>query len=65
MRLPARIIVRTLYLAFRILTGLRTDHLPDHAAPMIEAGLVRTACQHSLAGLLTTELWELPNKLGT
>jgi len=65
MRLPARIIVRTLYLAFRILTGLRTDHLPDHAAPMIEAGLIRTAQHYSLAGLLTTELWQLPNKLGT
>lgn len=62
MRLPARIIVCALYLAFRILTGLRTNHLPDHAAPMIQAGLVRTACQHSVAGLLTTELWQLPDK---
>lgn len=65
MRLPARIIIRTLYFAFRILTCLRTDRLPDHAVPMIEAGLVLTAHHHSLAGLLTTELWQYQNKLGT
>lgn len=58
MRLPARILVRSLYLAFRILTGLRTTHLPDHATPLIQAGLTRIAHHHSLAGLLTTELWQ-------
>jgi len=57
MRLPARVLVRLLYLAFRILTGLRTTHLPDHATPLTQAGLSRTGCDHSLAGLLTTELW--------
>jgi SAM-dependent methyltransferase len=58
MRLPARILVRSLYLAFRILTGLRTTHLPDHATPLAQAGLTRIAHHHSLAGLLTTELWQ-------
>lgn len=58
MRLPARMIVRTLYLSFRILTGLRTTHLPDHATPLAKAGLTRIAHHHSLAGLLTTELWQ-------
>lgn len=58
MRLPARIIVRTLYLAFRLLTGLRTTHLPDHAEPLIRAGLTRIGHHHSLAGLSTTELWQ-------
>lgn len=59
MHLPARIVVRSLYLAFRIITGLRTTRLPDHAAPFKQAGLSRIARHHSLAGLLTTELWQL------
>jgi SAM-dependent methyltransferase len=58
MRLPAKLLVRGLYLAFRLLTGLRTTHLPDYATPLIQAGLTRIAHQHHLAGLLTTELWQ-------
>ena len=58
MRLPARVFVRSLYLAFRLLTGLRTTHLPDYATPLTQAGLNRVAHQHRLAGLLTTELWQ-------
>jgi SAM-dependent methyltransferase len=58
MRLPARAIVRSLYLAFRFLTGLRTTQLPDHATPLTEAGLTRISHHHRLAGLLTTELWQ-------
>jgi SAM-dependent methyltransferase len=59
MRLPAKIIVRALYLAFRILTGLRTTRLPDHATPFTHAGLTKISYHHQLAGLLTTELWQL------
>jgi ubiquinone/menaquinone biosynthesis C-methylase UbiE len=59
MRLPAKILVRNLYLAFRILTNLRTTKLPDHATPLQKAGLTRIARQHRLAGLLVTELWQL------
>jgi SAM-dependent methyltransferase len=59
MRLPAKILVRTLYLAFRILTGLRTTQLPDHATSLQQAGLTRIAHRHRLAGLLITELWQL------
>ena len=58
MRLPARVFVRSLYLAFRLLTSLRTTHLPDYATPLTQAGLNRVAHQHRLAGLLTTELWQ-------
>jgi len=58
MRLPAHIFVRSLYLIFRILTGLRTVRLPDHTTPLTQAGLIRIAHHHSLAGLLTTELWQ-------
>ena len=59
MHLPARAIVRSLYFGFRILTGLRTTQLPDHATPLAKAGLSRIAHHHSMAGLLTTELWQL------
>lgn len=58
MRLPARLFIRTLYFAFRLLTGLRTTHLPDHATPLTRAGLTQISQQHRLAGLLTTELWQ-------
>jgi ubiquinone/menaquinone biosynthesis C-methylase UbiE len=59
MRIPARVLVRSLYFAFRILTGLRTTQLPDHATPLTQAGLTRRALHHSLAGILTTELWQV------
>jgi len=58
-RLPARALIRALYLAFRILTGLRTTHLPDHAAALTSAGLTRIAKHLSLCGILTAELWHL------
>ena len=57
LQIPARILVRSLYLAFRALTGLRTTRLPDHASAIRAAGFICTAQHLSLAGLLTTELW--------
>lgn len=57
MRLPAKVLVGSLYLAFRILTGLRTKSLPDHTAALTRAGFTRIACHYSLHGILTTELW--------
>jgi ubiquinone/menaquinone biosynthesis C-methylase UbiE len=62
LRLPARIFIRSLYLAFRILTGLRTTKLPDHAAPLTRAGLTLKARHLLLAGILTTELWQTPTQ---
>lgn len=56
-RLPAQALVRSLYFAFRVLTGLRTARLPDHAAALTSIGLTRTAQHLSLGGILTTELW--------
>jgi SAM-dependent methyltransferase len=58
MRSPAKVLVRSLYLAFRILTGLRTTRLPDYATPLAQAGLKQISRQHRLAGILTTELWQ-------
>lgn len=62
LRFPARIYIRSLYLAFRVLTGLRTTHLPDHATPLAQAGFARIAHHGSLAGLLTSELWQAPSQ---
>jgi ubiquinone/menaquinone biosynthesis C-methylase UbiE len=59
MHWPSRILVRLLYLAFRMLTGLRIRRLPDHAAALAAAGFTRTAQHLSLGGLLTSELWQL------
>jgi SAM-dependent methyltransferase len=60
--LPARLLVRGLYLAFRILTGLRVTALPDHEAALTHAGLIRIAQHRSFAGILTTELWRKPQR---
>jgi SAM-dependent methyltransferase len=59
MRYPARLLVRSLYLAFRLLTGLRTTHLPDHARSLAQAGFVKISHHEELAGILTTELWQI------
>ena len=58
LHLVARALVRGLYLAFRILTGLRTTRLPDHETPLAAAGLTRIAHQDSLGGIVTAELWQ-------
>lgn len=55
---PSRLLVALLYLAFGALTGLRTRSLPDHARALGEAGWHRVCEEHSLGGLLTSELWQ-------
>ena len=57
MCLPVWIYIRSLYFAFRLITGLRVTRLPDHNSAFRQAGLRRVACHYSLAGMLTTELW--------
>ena len=57
MRLPAKILVRALYLAFRILTGLRVTHLPDPQSSLRAAGFKLTARHEILYGLIYTEIW--------
>jgi SAM-dependent methyltransferase len=61
LHLPARALIRSLYLGFRLLTGLRTTRLPNHATALGSIGLLRTEQRLSLAGLLTSELWQLPD----
>lgn len=58
MKLPAKIVVGLLYFAFRWLTGLRTNHLPDYPAAFTTAGFVRVAHHSFLGGLLVSELWQ-------
>jgi len=62
MRWPALALVRSLYFGFRVLTGLRTNELPDHMAALNAAGFVRVAQQYSLGGILTAEMWQLGAK---
>ncbi|HMH13780.1 MAG TPA: class I SAM-dependent methyltransferase [Edaphobacter sp.] len=62
MNFIARTYIRSLYLAFRILTGLRTHTLPDHATPLTRSGFTRISHHHRLGGLLTTELWQTQHK---
>ena len=60
LRLPARLLVRALYLVFRLLTGLQPTRLPDFAPHLHQAGLRLRHTRHRLGGLLTSELWHLP-----
>lgn len=59
LRWPAWVLVRSLYLAFRILTGLRVTRLPDYAAALRANGFAVVAEERKLFGVLTTELWQL------
>ena len=54
----AALYIRALYLAFRVLTGLRTTHLPDPQAALTQAGFQRILRHERLCGLLYTELWQ-------
>ncbi len=58
LQLPARIFVRLLYLAFRLLTGLRTTRLPDHSGALTAAGLTPIARHTPMFGVLLTEIWQ-------
>jgi SAM-dependent methyltransferase len=55
----AALYIRSLYLAFRILTNLRVTHLPDPQSALSAAGFTRIARHEFLCGLLYTEIWQL------
>ncbi|MCU1322420.1 MAG: Methyltransferase type 12 [Acidobacteriaceae bacterium] len=55
----AQTAVRSLYFAFRLLTGLRTTRLPGYTVALTAAHLVPVAVHHRLSGILTTELWQV------
>jgi SAM-dependent methyltransferase len=56
----ASLYIRVLYLAFALLTGLHTTHLPDPQSALTSAGFTRIAHHQRLFGLLYTEVWLLP-----
>ncbi len=56
-RLIARLLVRFLYFAFGLLTGLTLRKLPDHAAALRQSGFALQKQRASLGGLLVSELW--------
>lgn len=57
LRWPATVLVRGLYAAFGVLTGLEVRALPDYGAAMEAAGLRLLERRLSLGGILTSELW--------
>jgi ubiquinone/menaquinone biosynthesis C-methylase UbiE len=56
-RLAGTLIVRGLYLAFGLLTGLKARRLPDHGCVMREAGWILEDRRELLLGLLVSESW--------
>ncbi len=54
----AALYIRALYLAFRILTGLRVTHLPNPQSALQAAGFRRTARHERLCGIIYTEIWQ-------
>ncbi len=63
-RLLAHLYVRGLYFAFRLLTGLRPQQLPDIHRALLAAGFCRVHHHAWLKGLLYGELWQLgPRRL--
>jgi SAM-dependent methyltransferase len=54
----AAVYVRSLYLAFRILTGLRVTRLPDPQRALAGAGFEPLERREFLLGLIYTELWQ-------
>ncbi len=53
----AGILLRGLYLFFRITTGLATGRLPDYRGALLSAGFRLEKSEESLAGLLVSEVW--------
>jgi cyclopropane fatty-acyl-phospholipid synthase-like methyltransferase len=58
LRVPAWLLVRGLYFAFRVLTGLRVTQLPDHARELRECGFSVVAEKTFLGGLLLSQVWK-------
>jgi SAM-dependent methyltransferase len=54
----ARVLVRALYLFFRITTGLKVRKLSDHRPSMRLHGFRMIGASHSAGGLVVSELWE-------
>jgi ubiquinone/menaquinone biosynthesis C-methylase UbiE len=54
-------LIRLLYRAFGLLTGLPVRALPDYPALLLRRGFVPSHDHRYLAGLLSSQLWSLPS----
>jgi ubiquinone/menaquinone biosynthesis C-methylase UbiE len=54
----AKLLLRLLYFAFGVLTGLEVTHLPDYQSALKCAGFALSASETALGGTLRSELWE-------
>jgi ubiquinone/menaquinone biosynthesis C-methylase UbiE len=57
--IPAKLVVRSLYAAFHLFTGLKTHRLPDHAAALRACDLALVSRRRWLGGLLVSEMWQV------
>jgi hypothetical protein len=55
----SRLVIATLYRAFRILAGLKTQRLPDYASVLCQYGFSITEQKSFLGGILVTQLWNM------
>jgi ubiquinone/menaquinone biosynthesis C-methylase UbiE len=55
----AKLWLKTMYLFFRLATGLRTNRLTDHRPLLCRAGFVLMRESGSMLGLIASELWTL------
>jgi ubiquinone/menaquinone biosynthesis C-methylase UbiE len=62
LRTPARLFIGSLYLAFRVLTGLRTIRLPVHETPLVQSGFPCIARATFRNDLLIAELWQFESQ---
>ena len=54
----AKLLVRFLYFAFGLLTGLRLTHLPEYEKALKSARFQLMSAESALGGTLRSELWE-------
>jgi len=64
LRWPARLLVRSLYFAFRVLTGMRVQQLPLWRQALRGAGFHCLKSVPRLGGVLVAEIWELRPPVG-
>jgi len=57
LRIPAALLIRAMYAGFRLLTGLRTQHLPAYEQALRTAGFELAEEQLQLRGLLVSQAW--------
>lgn len=59
LRRLGQLLIRALYLAFRVLTGLQGTRVPAYRGSLQMARLVRVGEHLEMGGMLTTQLWQV------